>query len=452
MPHLCLLALVVLALLGFTSPSRASADEPWLLSLEVDGAIPLSAPQRNRFRPGGTGSLAVFRFFHPSVALGARLRGGWLSNGPAPRDVGLKDPGVGGLGTLGLVARLRPSPADDPRRGTGFFFEVGGGLALTGGLARGTIEAGLGYGFEVGAVDLAPVVRYLHVFQPSRDQLDDRDAVLLLVGLELTLLDRRSAPPAPDDRPSPDRPEPSDDRDGDGIRDPVDSCPDEPEDFDGFEDTDGCPDIDNDRDGILDPDDACPNEPEDVDGFEDTDGCPDVDNDRDGILDADDACPNEAEVVNGVDDLDGCPDEGLIQLVDDRIVLEERVLFDFERARVKSAARPVLDAIVELVRQHPEWALMRIDGHADVRGDADFNRRLSERRARNVMRALIERGLAADRLEFRGFGADRPRDQRRTEQAHQRNRRVEFVIVARRTDSGEVRRTEIRDETDASLD
>jgi outer membrane protein OmpA-like peptidoglycan-associated protein len=254
---------------------------------------------------------------------------------------------------------------------------------------------------------------------------------------------------------------PDPDNDGDGILDIADGekdqigfgkCRNEPEDKDGFEDTDGCPDTDNDRDGILDPDDACPNEPEDVDGFEDPDGCPDVDNDRDGILDADDACPNEAEVVNGVDDLDGCPDEGLIQLVDDRIVLEERVLFDFERARVKSAARPVLDAIVELVRQHPEWALMRIDGHADVRGDADFNRRLSERRARNVMRALIERGLAADRLEFRGFGADRPRDQRRTEQAHQRNRRVEFVIVARRTDSGEVRRTEIRDETDASLD
>ena len=387
------------------------------------------------------------------------MRGGWLTNGPAPADVGLKDPGVGGLGTFGLVARLRPSgAADDPRRGTGLFFEAGGGLALTGGLARGTIEAGVGYGFEVGAVDLAPVVRYLHVFQPSRNQLDDRDAVLLLVGLELTLRDRRVRHHFDDSHLDPDPP--PEDRDGDGIPDTVDGCPDEPEDFDDFEDTDGCPDVDNDGDGILDPDDACPNEPEDFDGFEDTDGCPDVDNDRDGILDVDDACPNEAEVVNGVDDLDGCPDEGLIQLVDDRIVLEERVLFDFERARVKSAARPILEAIVELVRQHPEWALMRIDGHADVRGDADFNRRLSERRARNVMRALVERGLGAERLEFRGFGADRPRDQRRTEQAHQRNRRVEFVIVARRTDTGEVQRTdtgevqrtEVSDETDASLD
>lgn len=51
------------------------------------------------------------------------------------------------------------------------------------------------------------------------------------------------------------------DRDGDGVSDDFDKCPDEPEDHDGFEDEDGCPDPDNDRDGILDVDDKCPNEP-----------------------------------------------------------------------------------------------------------------------------------------------------------------------------------------------
>jgi OmpA-OmpF porin, OOP family len=65
------------------------------------------------------------------------------------------------------------------------------------------------------------------------------------------------------------------DRDGDGIRDRVDKCPDEPEDFDGFQDEDGCPDPDNDRDGILDVDDLCPNVAEDRDGVQDDDGCPD---------------------------------------------------------------------------------------------------------------------------------------------------------------------------------
>ncbi len=78
------------------------------------------------------------------------------------------------------------------------------------------------------------------------------------------------------------------DRDGDGIKDDVDKCPDDPEDFDGFEDEDGCPEPDNDRDGIPDVDDKCPNIPEDKDGIDDEDGCPEGDkNDRDGdgILD-----------------------------------------------------------------------------------------------------------------------------------------------------------------------
>ena len=51
------------------------------------------------------------------------------------------------------------------------------------------------------------------------------------------------------------------DRDGDGVADDVDKCPGEPEDYDGFQDDDGCPDPDNDRDGVLDKDDQCPNFP-----------------------------------------------------------------------------------------------------------------------------------------------------------------------------------------------
>ena len=101
------------------------------------------------------------------------------------------------------------------------------------------------------------------------------------------------------------------DRDGDGIKDDVDKCPDEPEDFDGFQDEDGCPDPDNDNDGILDKDDRCPNEPEDFDGDQDEDGCPegsDGDRDGDGILDSKDKCPDDPEDKDGFQDEDGCPD------------------------------------------------------------------------------------------------------------------------------------------------
>jgi OOP family OmpA-OmpF porin len=101
------------------------------------------------------------------------------------------------------------------------------------------------------------------------------------------------------------------DRDGDGLQDDIDRCPSEPEDFDGFEDEDGCPEPDNDRDQILDEDDRCPNIPEDRDGFQDEDGCPEGDtNDRDGdrILDNADHCPDDPEDDDQFQDEDGCPD------------------------------------------------------------------------------------------------------------------------------------------------
>ena len=101
------------------------------------------------------------------------------------------------------------------------------------------------------------------------------------------------------------------DRDGDGLKDDVDKCPDDPEDFDDFEDLDGCPDPDNDRDGMLDEDDKCPNEPEDKDGIDDLDGCPEadvLDRDGDGIPDEQDSCPDDPEDKDGFEDKEGCPD------------------------------------------------------------------------------------------------------------------------------------------------
>lgn len=101
------------------------------------------------------------------------------------------------------------------------------------------------------------------------------------------------------------------DRDGDGIRDDVDGCPDDPEDKDGFEDEDGCPDPDNDQDGIPDLEDACPDIPEDFDGEDDEDGCPEGrrgDRDGDGIMDDIDACPDVPEDFDGFQDDDGCPE------------------------------------------------------------------------------------------------------------------------------------------------
>lgn len=104
------------------------------------------------------------------------------------------------------------------------------------------------------------------------------------------------------------------DRDGDGIPDVVDQCPDQPEDRDGIRDDDGCRDVDPggdlDGDGVVNIDDLCLETPEDLDGDQDDDGCPETseDSDGDGIVEAADRCPNEPEDVDGFKDVDGCPD------------------------------------------------------------------------------------------------------------------------------------------------
>lgn len=407
----------------------ARADEPWLLSVEGSGVAPVGDPQSGMFGPGGAAAVAIHRPLGSVLLPGLRLRGGLLSDAGAPDDPGRVDPGAGGFASLALALRVRPfGGSDDVRRGTGPFVEVAAGPALTGSLWRAGVEAGLGWGFELGPVDVAPTLRYLQIVEPDQS-LDGRDARLVLAGVEVVLFDARPTPAPP---PPPPPVAPPGDRDGDGIVDPDDHCPDDPEDRDGFEDADGCPDRDNDGDRIPDDEDSCPNDPEDRDGFEDTDGCPDHDNDGDGIVDVDDACPNEPEVVNGIDDQDGCPDRGLIEFVNDRIVLDDRVLFAYDRAFIRPRAGDVLDAIITLWRQHPEWERVRIEGHTDIRGTPRYNQQLSERRAQTVMEALIERGMPRGMIESIGHGETRPLNLGSREATHRRNRRVEFVVISRR--------------------
>jgi outer membrane protein OmpA-like peptidoglycan-associated protein len=221
------------------------------------------------------------------------------------------------------------------------------------------------------------------------------------------------------------------DRDGDGIPDADDKCPDEPEDFDSFQDEDGCPDPDNDRDGILDVDDLCPNDPEDKDGFEDQDGCPDLDNDKDRITDKDDKCPLEPETYNGRDDEDGCPDRGRVTVTETSIEIIEVIYFDINKDTIKSVSFPILDEVAATMQGNPSIQLIEVQGHTDDQGDDAYNLDLSDRRAKSVVKYLVGKGVAANRLTAHGYGETQPLDPRRNKTARDKNRRVAFLIVKR---------------------
>src|SRR5206468_10820435 len=159
--------------------------------------------------------------------------------------------------------------------------------------------------------------------------------------------------------------------------------PEEPEDRDGLQDEDGCPDADNDKDGIPDKEDQCPNEPEDKDGFEDEDGCPDPDNDKDQILDVNDKCPNDPETYNGFEDEDGCPDKGKVVIEGSDILIMDKVLFQTGSAEILPESFPIIDAVATTLKHHPEFKVVEIAGHADERSDDNFNLKLTQDRARS---------------------------------------------------------------------
>jgi outer membrane protein OmpA-like peptidoglycan-associated protein len=267
------------------------------------------------------------------------------------------------------------------------------------------------------------------------------------------------------------------DRDHDGIRNNIDLCPDQPEDMDGFEDEDGCPDPDNDKDGIPDIRDQCPNQPEDIDGFEDADGCPDPDNDKDGIVDTRDKCPDDPEDFDGYQDDDGCPDpdndgDGVLDTYDQcpdtpygievdakgcpvpptaaapitppetapqtaqapavppvqeikQDVVLKGVTFASGTAVLTPASKDILRDVARSLLAFPD-VIVEIRGYTDNIGAPAANRTLSENRALAVRDYLMRFGVMPSRLTAVGYGADSPIASNDTAAGRAENRRVEL--------------------------
>ncbi len=233
------------------------------------------------------------------------------------------------------------------------------------------------------------------------------------------------------------------DRDKDGIKDSEDACPDVPglAQFQGCPDTDGdgvadkddnCPEVagpvenngcpwpDTDGDGVLDKDDTCPS----VAGPAENNGCPWPDTDGDGILDKDDACPNVAGVANVDPAKNGCPKPTREEVVTEATKKLQGVLFDFNKATIKKESSAILDQAAAYIKDAE--GTFEVQGHTDSKGSDAYNLKLSDARAKAVVKALEARGVAAGKLTAKGYGESQPVADNATEEGRAQNRRVVF--------------------------
>jgi len=263
-------------------------------------------------------------------------------------------------------------------------------------------------------LDLRDVVTHMQGVDNTFESHNFEAVLGLSVSLNRRNTPRRPAPVAVAAGPG--------DRDGDGIPDDVDACPDEPETFNGFQDDDGCPEYDRDGDGFWDEQDACPDEP----GVA-PDGCPVPDTDGDGIFDDVDQCIHDPETFNGFEDEDGCPDE-LPEAIKRFTGSIKGITFDTNQATIRRTSLPILDETVLLLEQYPNLRI-EIAGHTDNHGAHDHNLELSRQRAAAVKSYLVGMGISDARIETTGFGPDVPIDSNATKAGRANNRRIEFNIL-----------------------
>lgn len=228
------------------------------------------------------------------------------------------------------------------------------------------------------------------------------------------------------------------DSDGDGVTDDMDACPATPAGF--AVDSVGCPMVvDADGDGVTDEMDLCPGTPPGV-AVGDR-GCP-RDTDGDGIPDSADRCPNspagapvdesgcplvlDADKDGVKDSMDRCPDTPVGAKVDKRgCWVIKGLTFDSGKSAIKPEFNLLLGEVVQILKANPK-VRVAIEGYTDSMGGEAGNQRISEARAKAVHDELVSRGIAKERLEYRGFGEKNPVADNTTDEGRKKNRRVEL--------------------------
>ncbi len=199
------------------------------------------------------------------------------------------------------------------------------------------------------------------------------------------------------------------DSDGDGVVDRLDECPGTPQGVRVNER--GC-ESDSDGDGVPDSRDRCPGTPAGakVDKY----GC-ELDSDSDGVVDSIDKCPNTPRGTPV--DASGC------ELAHDLKL--EGVNFEFDSAKLTPDSIAKLNEAVAILKRNADDKI-EIAGHTDSQGNADYNQRLSERRAQAVADYLVSQGANANNLTVKGYGESQPVADNGSKEGSAANRRVEL--------------------------
>jgi OOP family OmpA-OmpF porin len=203
------------------------------------------------------------------------------------------------------------------------------------------------------------------------------------------------------------------DSDGDGITDDIDKCPTIP----GLLVNEGCPDSDN--DGFPDHKDSCVLIP----GTEELNGCPDRDND--GIGDIIDKCPDEYGLI----ELDGCPKATLVPTKLKALIMASKKVIQFEEGNsvLKPTSFSILNQIVEELKVYTNLEIS-IQCHTDNKGNELKNIELSKKRAKEVAKYLVRKGIDKNRISIEGFGGLKPIAENNTEKGRAINSRVDLII------------------------
>jgi outer membrane protein OmpA-like peptidoglycan-associated protein len=370
-------ALPFAVLLAF--PATASALDVGV-KVEPGVAVPLSAPQTQRFTPGGDvsfkGYLGLGRYFDAQA--GFSVLGLGAASGSMPSTIG-----TAWSDSLGLRFKR---PHDGSLERGGFYaaspwIDADGLYVRTGGLDRFGLTFGAGVSFPLARKRnawLGPFVRYMQIVQSEHRGFDDGDARVLLLGLTFEL---GTSPLAPLVLPPP----------------PAVECP-------------SCAPV---AAMVVPVALVAP------------------DRDQDGVPDAADNCPD----VPGPFENHGCPVYKKVIVKRDKLELTEKIMFAFDKADIEVESVPLLDEVVQALKDY-KGLRVRIEGHTDSQGPAEHNQTLSEERAAAVLAYVRDHGIASDRLSYKGFGSTEPTDSNKTVLGRENNRRVDFVVQFAIVDGG----------------